>query len=199
MSPSSSSGLTRGRLKGLMEYPPDCLTIQTTMKETERILRVDHAGEMGAIHIYKAQLFVSKWFYKDLIDPLKHMLDHERAHFKTFDSLMKKRGIRACYGLYLWALGGLILGLFTALMGRNAIWVCTDSIESTVLHHLEWQLDVLKAHDTEAYQAVRSIQADEEDHQQWGAQQGQKTWFSQSIFWVVRKSTEFAIWLSTKL
>lgn len=167
--------------------------------EVERILRVDHAGEFGAIHIYRAQLFVSKLFYRDLVEPLEDMLGHEKQHFTTFDTLMKSRGIRSCYGLYLWALGGLVLGFFTALLGRNAIGVCTDSIESTVLHHLEWQLDFLAEHDAEAHRAVLSIKADEEEHQHWGERQGTQTWLSRPIFWLVRKSTELAIWLSTKL
>ncbi len=169
------------------------------MKEIERIIRVDHAGEFGAINIYRAQLFIAKLFYKDIVEQLEDMLGHEKEHFKTFDDLLRSRGIRHCYALYFWALGGAMLGLFTALLGRNAIWVCTDSIESTVLHHLDWQLDFLSQHDREAHAAVLSIKADEEAHQQLGQTQGKNSLLYRPIFWVVRKSTESAIWLSTKL
>lgn len=169
------------------------------MKEIERIIRVDHAGEHGAINIYSAQLMVSRMFYKDVVSQLEEMLSHERKHFETFDSLLKKRGIRHCYALRFWAIGGFTLGLVTALLGRNAIWVCTNSIETTVLHHLDWQLSFLKQHDSEAHDAVMSIKADEEEHQEFGQSNGTESIVYKPIFWLVRKSTEAAIWLSTKL
>jgi ubiquinone biosynthesis monooxygenase Coq7 len=169
------------------------------MKEVERIIRVDHAGEYGAIQIYSAQLMISRLFYKDIVPKLEEMLTHEKQHFQTFDTLLKARGVRHCYALRLWAFGGFMLGLFTALLGRNAIWVCTNSIESTVLHHLEWQLSFLNEHDQEAHDAVLSIKADEEAHQEFGQNNGTESFIYKPIFWIVRKSTETAIWLSTKL
>ena len=169
------------------------------MKEVERIIRVDHAGEFGAIHIYRSQLFICRYLYKDMVPQLEEMLEHENEHFQIFDGLLKKRQIRSCHALYIWAFGGALLGLFTALIGRNAIWVCTDSIESTVLHHLEWQLDFLSEHDTQAYNAVLSIKKDEEAHLELGQINGVKSPVYRPLFWLVRKSTEIAIWLSTKL
>lgn len=127
------------------------------------------------------------------------MLSHEKDHFNTFDSLLRSRCIRHCYAINLWAIGGFVLGLFTACLGRNAIWVCTNSIESTVLHHLDWQLDFLARTDLEAYNAVLSIKADEESHQQLGQANGHNYFGYRILFTMVCASTEFAIWLSTKL
>lgn len=90
---------------------------------------------------------------------------------------MLARSIRHCY-----ALGDFLLGLFTALLGRNAIWVCTDSIESTVLHHLEWQLEFLIKNDLEVYAAVLSIKVDEESHREFGQING-KNLFGAASFW----------------
>jgi len=169
------------------------------MKEIERILRVDHAGEYGAINIYTAQLFVARVFYKDLVPQLEEMLSHEKVHFNTFNKILVARSIRRCYAIKFWAVGGFFLGLFTALMGRNAIWVCTNSIESTVLHHLEWQLAFLSTNDLEVHQAVLSIKADEEAHQEFGQTNGKNSLVYKPIFYIVRRATEFAIWLSAKL
>ncbi len=169
------------------------------MLEVDRILRVNHAGELGAINIYRRQLFVARYFYKDIVPILEDMLSHEMGHFNTFDSLLKKRNIRHCYALRLWAFGGSTLGLATALIGRNAIWVCTNSIETTVLHHLEWQLEFLSKNDVEAYDAVQSIKAEEEEYKKLGESNGINSIVYTPIFYIVRKSTEFAIWLSTKL
>jgi ubiquinone biosynthesis monooxygenase Coq7 len=169
------------------------------MKEIERIIRVDHAGERGAIGVYSAQLLVVRVLHKDLVIVLEEMLSHEREHYGTFSRLLKVRGIRHCYGLPLWALGGWVLGIITALLGRNAIWVCANSIETTVLHHLQWQLAFLKLHDAEAHAAVLSIKKDEEAHQEMGQRNGRNSIIYQPIFWLVQRLTQFAIWLSTKL
>jgi ubiquinone biosynthesis monooxygenase Coq7 len=115
------------------------------MKEVDRIIRVDHAGELGAIQIYNAQILVSRVLQRDIVPRLEDMLRHEREHFERFDQLLKKRNIRHCYALAIWATGGFILGALTGLLGRNAIWVCTNSIETMVLHHLEWQWHSLKS------------------------------------------------------
>lgn len=169
------------------------------MKEIDRIIRVDHAGERGAIGIYSAQLAIARFLYKDMVSVLEDMLHHERAHFGTFDRLLKIRGIRPCYGLALWAFGGAMLGTVTALLGRNAVWVCTNSIETAVLHHLRWQLAFLKVHDPEAHAAVLSIKRDEEEHQEMGRQNGKQSFVYTPIFWLVQQSTNVAIWLSKKL
>ena len=107
--------------------------------------------------------------------------------------------VTAILGYTYFRFGGAILGLLTALAGRDAIWVCTDSIESTVLHHLDRQLDFLAKHDAEVHEAVMSIKVDEEDHQEFAQSNGSNSFIYKPIFGVVRKSTEFAIWLSTKL
>jgi ubiquinone biosynthesis monooxygenase Coq7 len=91
------------------------------------------------------------------------------------------------------------MGLFTALIGRKAIWVCTDAVETTVLHHLEWQLEFLQKHDLEVRDAVISIIADEESHQQFGEAHGSNSLIYRPISFVIKQSTVFAIWLSTKL
>jgi ubiquinone biosynthesis monooxygenase Coq7 len=169
------------------------------VKEIERILRVDHAGEHGAINIYTAQLLLARMLYKDIVPTLEEMISHERKHFATFDNLLVSRSIRHCYALRLWAFGGFSLGLITALIGRNAIWICTDSVETTVLEHLEGQLEFLRKHDLVAYDAVLSIKADEESHQDFGHSHSTSSLINKPIFITVQKSTEFAIWLSTKL
>jgi len=79
------------------------------MIEVERILRVDHAGETGAIQIYSAQIFISRFLYPDIVPVLAEMLEHEKSHLKVFSNLLGKRGIRSCYALGLWSLGGVML------------------------------------------------------------------------------------------
>ena len=86
------------------------------MKEIERILRLDHAGEYGAINIYSAQLLIARLFYKDIVSKLEEMLSHEKEHFNTFNNLLVARSIRPFYAIKFWAVGGFALGLSTAII-----------------------------------------------------------------------------------
>lgn len=169
------------------------------LNNIHRILRVDHAGEYGAIHIYRAQLLIARLCHPEIVPTLAEMLAHEKIHYQRFDTLIKTRAIRPCYAIQLWALGGFLLGVGTALLGRNAIFVCTHAIESTVLHHLTSQLDYLKSRDTQAHAAVLSIQSDEQSHQAIGEKYGKKSRLNRPLYCIVDRATRLAIWLSTKL
>ena len=169
------------------------------MKEIERILRLDQAGEYGAIRIYSAQLLIARLFYKDIVSKLEEMVSHEKEHYQTFNNLLFARKMRPFSSIPFWAVGGFVMGLITAMLGRKAIWICTDAVETTVLHHLEWQLAFLEQHDPEAHAAVLSIVADEESHQQFGQDHGRNSLLYKPIYFLVKRSTEFAIWISVKL
>jgi len=86
-----------------------------------RILRVNHAGEYGAIRIYGAQIGVAKRWFPDIVPALAEMLGHERQHCAKFFAAMPARGSRPCRIMSLWSLGGSLLGLLTALAGRQSI------------------------------------------------------------------------------
>ena len=169
------------------------------MKNVERILRVDHAGERGAISVYQSQLFVAKYFYKDIVPILEEMLEHEKQHCQIFENALKERELRHCYAIKLWSVGGTLLGLLTALAGRKAIWTCTDSIETTVLQHLDEQLNYLREVDTNAFEIVRSIKEDEEEHRDLGRKNGSGSCIHRPIYWCVKNSVELAINLSSRL
>lgn len=84
----------------------------TQVGSVNQILRVDHAGERGAISIYRAQLLVSRALNRKCVPALEEMLEHERRHHQAFESLLKARGVRHCYAISFWALGGFVLGTF---------------------------------------------------------------------------------------
>lgn len=166
----------------------------------DQILRVNHAGERGAICIYRGQIAVSRVLHPQCVSPLMEMLSHEREHFSRFDSILGARGLRRCHALVFWAMGGWILGVTTALMGPKAIWACTTAIESTVNQHLEHQVAFLEKHDPEVLAAVESIRADEEAHERHARQSGGEAGgIYRALRLFIVGATSFAIWLSTKL
>lgn len=170
------------------------------VQTVDQILRVDHAGECGAINIYRSQIAVARLLHPDVVDDLGRMLEHELRHFQTFDSLLKTRGVRPCYALPLWMVGGWLLGASTALLGKKAIWVCTAAIENTVNQHLDHQVAVLSTSDAEALAAVESIRRDEEEHEDHAVKHGgEGRGLYRVLRWFVKGATALAIWLSTKL
>ncbi|HEU4377757.1 MAG TPA: demethoxyubiquinone hydroxylase family protein, partial [Hyphomicrobiaceae bacterium] len=114
-----------------------------------RILRVNHAGEYGAIRIYGAQVSVAKRWLPDVVPALTQMLGHEQQHCSKFFAAMPARGSRPCRIMSLWSMGGWLLGFLTAVAGRQSIWVCTAAVEAAVHRHLDDQLHFLAGRDAD--------------------------------------------------
>jgi ubiquinone biosynthesis monooxygenase Coq7 len=164
-----------------------------------RILRVNHGGEHGAIRIYRAQIALAAWRYPDLAGFLRETLSHELRHLATFRALMPARESRPCRMMWLWGMGGSVLGAATGLLGRRAVLVCTEAVERTVHHHLDAQLRYLDGRDAELAGAIREIQREEEGHLDFAVtHRGRKGWLSNALDSVIAGLTETLIWLSTQ-
>jgi ubiquinone biosynthesis monooxygenase Coq7 len=163
-----------------------------------RIAKVNHAGEFGAIRIYGAQIAVSRWFWPELAGTLQTLRDHEIAHCRIFQVALAERGGRPCRATYLWSLGGWVLGAFSALLGPNMIWTCTEAVEDTVHHHMADQIAFLQTRDPELCAQIASIQAEEEGHLSLARQERtQDNWLTSGFETMVRASVHLVVWLST--
>ena len=163
-----------------------------------RILKVNHAGEYGAIRIYRAQLFIARRCYPDVLPFLEDTLDHEIRHCALFLRAMPERHARPCRIMALWGNGGLVLGLLTALIGRQGIWICTAAVEAAVHRHLEDQLLFLEHRDPELYALIKSIQNEELMHLSHAEERiVSKGSCSRLLSSFISKSTDLVIWLST--
>jgi ubiquinone biosynthesis monooxygenase Coq7 len=133
-------------------------------RTVRRILRVNHAGEQGAISIYGAQIALAKARYPDLLPWLEETLAHEKRHRGIFLNLMPARATTPCPVAVIWSVGGAILGLVTALLGRHGVIVCTAAVERTVHKHLVEQIAYLSGRDEELAEGVRKVQVEENEH-----------------------------------
>lgn len=171
--------------------PRDALTVQ-------RILKVNHAGEYGAIRIYRSQIAVAKRRCADVVPHLEHMLEHEIEHCRVFGEAMPSRMARPCRVMSFWSLGGSVLGFITAAMGRQAIWTCTAAVESTVHRHLDDQLHFLGDKDRELHAAILSIREEELSHLKIAEDHlGGATILRSALREVISAATDMMIWLST--
>ncbi len=130
----------------------------------QRILRVNHAGEHGAVSIYSAQLKRLSPGAKDLEAWLVETVSHEQDHRAAFREAMRPRSAKPCRALSVWSVGGWCLGWMTAMWGRTGISACTAAVERTVHAHLEEQIAFLRRHDTELAALVERIQSEEHAH-----------------------------------
>jgi ubiquinone biosynthesis monooxygenase Coq7 len=163
----------------------------------ERILRVNHAGETGAIRIYGAQIAVARRRCPHIVPALAEMKRDEIEHCRLFFDAMKPRKTRPCRVMSLWTLGGYVLGAATAVFGEKAIWICTEAVEETVHRHLGHQLQFLKHRDAELHSIIESIQEQELAHLQ-EARDHRVTGLTRTIgFPVIAALTSLMIWLST--
>jgi len=164
-----------------------------------RILRVNHAGEHGAVFIYSSQLTRAEKRYADLSHWLQETLSHEVKHRQLFKDAMPTRGAKPCRALWGWKIGGVILGSITALLGKPGVMVCTTAVEQTVHRHLTDQIAFLNCKDPELATLVRSILAEEDQH----LADAEKGYDSSRVHarllrWVVAVATEAMILLSTR-
>jgi 3-demethoxyubiquinol 3-hydroxylase len=165
-----------------------------------RIMKVDHAGEFGAISIYTGQIWLASLRARDLIPELIEFRSHERGHRAIFGTELERRGQRRCRSYWLCGVGGLLLGIITGLLGRTAISATTVAVESVVLRHLEDQLERLRGMDEAAVSAISAIVSEEREHHDRSFAHIPSTsiWY-RTLRPVVAAATECVIWLGMKL
>ena len=110
---------------------------KTNKKKLEEFIRVDHAGERGAIKIYEGQLLALNTLNKDekLKKLIEHMKEHEEEHSAYFEKEISKRNIKPTKFLKLWDLLGIGLGFGSTLLGKKAAMLCTASVEEVIDKH----------------------------------------------------------------
>jgi ubiquinone biosynthesis monooxygenase Coq7 len=163
-----------------------------------RILKVNHAGEYGAIRIYGAQIRVARRRFPEVVPALAEMLGHEKQHCARFLAAMPGRDSRPCRVMSLWSLGGSLLGFLTAMAGRRSIWVCTAAVEAAVHRHLDDQLHFLANRDADLHGIILSIRAEELAHLRHALGQLDRTGPAQrALQAAISAITDLLIWLST--
>jgi 3-demethoxyubiquinol 3-hydroxylase len=166
----------------------------------DRILKVNHAGEHGAISIYTGQILLARWTAPRLVAELCEMREHERKHRAIFWQELQRRQRSRCRSYWLCAVGGFSLGLLTGLLGHKSIVATTVAVERVVLTHLGEQISQLHESDPQAVRAIQMIIDDEQlHHDQSAAHVSENDWWFRAIRPVVAASTESVIWLGMRL
>ena len=175
---------------------------KTNQKTLEEIIRVDHAGERGAIKIYEGQLLALKTLKQDegLKEIIEEMKEHEKEHLEFFEKEIQKRKIKPTYLLPIWDVMGVALGFGTALLGKKAAMLCTASVEEVIEDHYQNQLKKLGSDEKNLKAKIEKFKSDEVDHKNIAYESGATNKGLYSIMdKVIRTSSRVAIAISEKI
>ena len=175
---------------------------KTDRKTLEEIIRVDHAGERGAIKIYEGQLLALKTIKQDetLKNKIEEMKKGEKEHLEYFEKEIQKRKIKPTTLLPLWDVMGVALGFGSALLGKKATMLCTASVEEVIDEHYQNQLKKLGSDEKDLKKKIEEFKKDEINHKNiaYKARAANKGLYS-IMDKVIRTGSRIAITISEKI
>tara|TARA_Y100000022_G_scaffold83596_1_gene72040 strand:- start:355 stop:882 length:528 start_codon:yes stop_codon:yes gene_type:complete len=168
----------------------------------EEFIRVDHAGERGAVKIYEGQLLALNTVVKD--EKLKKIIEdmkiHEKEHCDFFETEIKKRNIKPTKLLPLWDILGVTLGFGSTLLGKKAAMLCTASVEEVIDKHYQSQIDQLDKNEEKLKKNIIKFREDELHHKDIAYEKGATKKGCYSILdKIIKTGSKIAINISEKI
>lgn len=175
---------------------------KTNKTKVEEFIRVDHAGERGAIKIYEGQLLALNTFVKDdnLKKTIQEMKDQEKEHCNYFENEIKIRNIKPTKLMPLWDLLGVGIGFGSTLFGKKAAMLCTASVEEVIDEHYEKQINQLKSDEKKLKEKIKKFRLDELHHKNIAYEKGAtKKGLYKILDRIIKTGSKVAINISEKI
>ena len=175
---------------------------KTNKVKVEEFIRVDHAGERGAVKIYEGQLLALNTLVKneELKKTVEEMKQHEKEHFDYFENEIKRRNIKPTKLLPLWDLLGVGLGFGSTLLGKKAAMLCTASVEEVIDKHYQNQIDQLMLDENDLKEKIKKFRDDELHHKNIAYENGASKKGLYSILdKIIKTGSKIAINISEKI
>ena len=175
---------------------------KTNKTKVEEFIRVDHAGERGAIKIYEGQLLALNTFVKDdnLKKTIQEMKAQEKEHCNYFENEIKRRNIKPTKLMPLWDLLGVGLGFGSTLLGKKAAMLCTASVEEVIDEHYEKQINQLKPDEKILKEKIKKFRLDELHHKDIAYEKGAtKKGLYKILDRIIKTGSKVAINISEKI
>ena len=172
----------------------------------DRMIRVDHAGEYGAVRIYEGQLSVLS--RSEAAPVIEHMAEQERRHLETFNKLIPEHRVRPTALLPLWHMAGFALGAGTALLGEKAAMACTVAVEEVIDEHYAGQVATLDAEmeaggdgdENNLRATIEEFRLEEVEHKEIGLKHGAEDAPGYEVLTgLIKTGSRLAIWLSKRI
>ena len=176
--------------------------MKKTNSKVEEFIRVDHAGERGAVKIYEGQLLALNTIVKNdnLKKTIEDMKEHEIEHCQFFENEIKKRKIRPTKFLPLWDLLGVSLGFGSTLLGKKAAMLCTASVEEVIDRQYLDQINQLGPEEKELKKKITKFRQDELEHKDIAYEEGASKKGLYSVMdKIIKTGSKIAIRISEKI
>lgn len=166
-----------------------------------KIIRVDHAGELGAKWIYEGQL---RWIKDPVIKAeIQHMYDQEMQHLNYFEGLIRDRHVRPTALMPVWKWVGKTAGAVSAILGTNAAMACTEAVEDVIDEHYAEQIKTLEQNrpdEIDLIQALKTFREDECNHRDAAAGYNQNPSIAKQVFKkMIKMGVRTAIGISKRI
>lgn len=197
---------TIGRNRYYSQEPADTTSNKTIRKERpsaliDEIIRVDHAGELGADRIYAGQMAILG--NSRMGSTIQHMWDQEKVHRAKFETLISEYRVRPTVMTPLWNVAGFMLGAGTALMGEKAAMACTVAVETVIVEHYNDQLrQIMESQkvDKELMEVITKFRDEEQEHHDTGIDCGaEQAPFYKALTEVIKVGCKTAIAISKRI
>ncbi len=175
---------------------------KTNKNKVEKFIRVDHAGERGAIKIYEGQLLALNTIVRneELKKIIEEMKEHEKEHCNYFEEEIKKRNITPTKFLPLWDLLGVGLGFGSTILGKKAAMLCTASVEEVIQEHYANQIKQLESDEKKLKEKIIKFRDDELNHKDIAYDEGATKKGAYSIMdKIIKTGSKIAINISEKI
>jgi len=175
---------------------------KTNRKKLEEFIRVDHAGERGAIKIYEGQLLALNTIVNDekLKGLIEEMKIHEKEHCDFFENEISKRKIKPTKLLPLWDLIGVCLGFGSTILGKKAAMLCTASVEEVIDQHYKNQINQLENDEKSLKEKIIKFRSDEIHHKNIAYEHGASKDGLYALFdKIIKTGSKIAINISEKI
>jgi ubiquinone biosynthesis monooxygenase Coq7 len=175
---------------------------KTNKNKVIEFIRVDHAGERGAIKIYEGQLLALNTFVKndDLKKKIEEMKVHETEHCDYFENEIKKRKIKPTKFLPLWDILGVGLGFGSTILGKKSAMLCTASVEEVIDKHYLNQIEQLENDEKKLKEKIIKFRQDELHHKNIAYEEGATKKGIYSILdKIIKTGSKIAINISEKV
>ena len=175
---------------------------KTNKDKVTEFIRVDHAGERGAIKIYEGQLLALNTFIKDddLKKKIEEMKVHEKEHCDYFEEEIKKRNIKPTKFLPLWDILGVGLGFGSTILGKKAAMLCTASVEEVIDEHYSNKIKELANDEKKLKDKIIKFREDELHHRDIAYKEGAtKNGLYSILDKIIKTGSKIAINISEKI
>jgi len=167
-------------------------------EEKARMIRVDQAGEYGAVRIYEGQLAVLGARASGAV--IRRMAAQEARHLEKFDRLLTQRRVRPTLLSPVWHMAGFALGAATALIGEKAAMACTVAVEEVIDEHYSKQAERLGDDDPELKTLIEECRAEEIEHKTEAEEHGAREAVGYLVLTgAIKTGARLAIWLSSRV